>query len=244
MKISHFTIIVLSVAAGLWWGAERSKAAQLLVQLENLQRQPGELARVRREHARLLGLQPSDLELARLHQEAATRGQPDLTADRPPKPAPATTIPALQPGIWAPATDWKNCGRKNPEAALETMLWASAGGDLAVLKETVVFDDASRAKIAALLASLPESARQQYATPEDLLALEVAGNVPLENAQFVARQQIGDDEVTEYVRLKSATGVTRQVQLTLLHSSDGWKLHVPAATVDEIAQSLPKALVP
>ncbi len=244
MKASHLAIIGLGLAAGLWWGSERSKAAQLRIQLEALQRQTGELARLRQEHARLLGLQPSDLELARLRREVAARGQATLLADEPPKPALSSPTPALQPGIWAPAAAWKNCGRKNPEAALETMLWASAGGDLAALKETVVFDDASRAKIAALLAGLPEPSRQQYATPEDLLALEVAGNVPLESAQFVARQQIGDDEATEYVRLKDAGGVTRQVHLTLLRGPDGWKLHVPTATVDEIAQSLPKTLTP
>ena len=244
MKVSHLAIIGLGLAAGLWWGSERSKAAQLRIQLEALQRQTGELARLRQEHARLLGLQPSALELARLRREAAARGQPSFLVDEPPKPALSNPTPALQPGIWAPSAAWKNCGRKTPESALETMLWAAAGGDLTALKDTLAFDDASRSKVAAILAGLPESSRQQYTTPEDLLALVVAGNVPLESAQFVARQQIGDDEATEYVRLKDAAGITRQVHLTLLRGPDGWKLHVPVATVDEIAQSLPKTLTP
>jgi hypothetical protein len=244
VKTSHLAIIVLSVAAGLWWGSERSAAARFQLQLESQQRQTDELARLRQEHARLLRMQPSEADLARLRREAAAREPQALLTNEPTTVAPPATTHALQPGIWAPATAWKNCGRKTPESALETMLWASAGGDLTALKETLAFDDASRAKVAAALAGLPESSRQQYTTPEDLLALEVAGNVPLESAEFVARQQIGDDEATEYVRLKDAAGVTRQVQLTLLRGADGWKLHVPAATVDEIAQSLPKALAP
>jgi hypothetical protein len=116
------------------------------------------------------------------------------------------------------------------------MLWAAAGGDLAALKETLEFDETSRAKGATILAGLPESSRRQYASPDDLLALVLAGNIPLESAQFVARQQISGDEYTEYVRLKDPAGVTRQVHLTLRRSPDGWKLRVPPAAVDSIAQ--------
>lgn len=241
MKPTHLTIIALSVAAGLWWGAERSAAAQLRLQLDSLQRQTDELARLRQEHDRLLRLQPSADELARLRRAAAASDQPaPLTAE---SSAEATPAPwhALQPGLWAPAADWKNRGRRTPESALETMLWASAGGDLAALKETLQLDAASRTKIAALLADLPESVRQQYASPEDLLALVVAGNVPLESAQLVARQQTGDDDVIEYVRLKNPAGETRQIHLTLHRSPDGWKLQVPAATVNALALGLPKA---
>jgi hypothetical protein len=244
VKAAPLTIIVLSVAAGLWWGAERSAAAQLRLQLESLQQQTDAVARLRQEHDRLLRLQPSAGELEHLRREATARDQPVPRTPESSTDASPTLPHALQPGRWAPAADWKNCGRLTPESALETMLWASAGGDLAALKETLQFDKTSRAKIVALLASLPDSARQQYASPEDLLALVVAGNVPLESAQLVARQQTGDDNVIEYVRLKNPAGVTRQVHLTLRRSSDGWKLQVPAATVDDLAQSLPKAPAP
>ena len=192
----------------------------------------------------VLLLQPSADELAQLRREAAARDQSvPLGSDSSLAAAPAPPH-ALQPGLWAPAADWKNCGRRTPESALETMLWAAAGGDLAALKETLQFDEASRAKIAAHLAGLPDSVRQQYASPEDLLALVVAGNVPLESAQLVARQQNGDDDVIEYVRLKDPAGITRQVHLTLRRSPDGWKLQVPAATVDALALGLPTAPAP
>ena len=236
MKASRLTIIAISITAGLWWGFERSLAAQLRLQSEIQRQQAGELARLRQEHARLLRLQPSDDDLARLHREATAREQSVQPANEPPAGVAPAMLHALQPGVWAPATEWKNCGRTTPESALETMLWATAGGDLAALKGTLEFDEASRAKGAAILAGLPESSRRQYATPEDLLALELAGNIPLESAQFVARQRISDDEVTAYVRLKDPAGVTRQVHLTLRRSPDGWKLHVPATAVNEIAQ--------
>ena len=231
MKASRVAIIAISLIAGLGWGFERNLAAQLRVQLEIRQQQARELDRLRQEHARLLRLLPSDTELDRLHREAIARAQPVGPAGVAPD-----LMRALQPGVWAPAAEWKNCGRTTPESALETMLWATAGGDLTALKGTLEFDDASRAKGAAILAGLPESSRRQYATPEDLLAVTLAGNIPLESAQFVARQRISDDEVTAYVRLKDPSGVTRQVHLTLRRSPEGWKLHVPAAAVNEIAQ--------
>ncbi len=120
------------------------------------------------------------------------------------------------------------------------MLWAAAGGDLEQLKSTLDFDDASRARAEAILARLPEAARRQYATPSDLLALMVAGSVPLESAQVVARQMLSEDEATEYVRLKSPDGTTRQVGLTLQRSLEGWKLRVPPDVVDQMTRDSPK----
>ncbi len=44
---------------------------------------------------------------------------------------------SLRPGTWTPAAAWKNQGQATPEAAVETMLWAAAGGDLSALKNTL-----------------------------------------------------------------------------------------------------------
>ena len=236
MNASRLAIIIIGLAAGLWWGYERSLAAQIRAQLELQQQQSGEPARLRQEHAQLLRQQPSDADLDRLRRDSAAREQPVPPADERPDNVTPILTHALQPGVWAAASQWQNCGRTTPESALETMLWAAAGGDLAELKETLEFDEASRAKGAAILAGLPEASRWQYASPDDLLALVLAGNIPLESAQFVARQRISDDEFTEYVRLKDPAGVTRQVHLTLRRSPDGWKLRVPPAAVDTIAQ--------
>jgi hypothetical protein len=85
-----------------------------------------------------------------------------------------------------------------------------------------------------MLMTLPGAARSQYPTPEDLLAVVVAGNVPLDKVQLVARQQIDADHVTEYLRLKNADGITRQVYLSLDQSPDGWRLVVPSSVVEQL----------
>lgn len=237
MKTARIAIILICAATGLGWGIERSRVAQLHQQLADRQREEATLRHLQREHDRLQSLQPTDWELDHLRRDANARELSAAAAPAQPiepKPAP---IPALEPGTWAQAAAWKNCGRATPEAALETMLWASAGGELGELKGVLEFDDASRIHAAAMLANLPEIDRRQYTAPEDLLALVVAGNVPLDSAQIVARQHVSDNEVLAYVRLKDPAGVTRQVCLTLHRAPDGWKLRVPGATVEALTEA-------
>ena len=69
------------------------------------------------------------------------------------------------------------------------------------------------------------------------MALLVAGNVPLDSAQMVAKQINQDGQVIEYLRLKDSDGRTRQVFLTLQKLSDSWRLTVPAFALDPIAQA-------
>ena len=241
MKTERIAVILICAATGLGWGIERSRVAHLHQQLADRQREEATLRHLQREHDRLQSLQPTDWELDHLRRDANARELSAAAATaQPAEPKPAP-IPALEPGTWAQAAAWKNCGRATPEAALETMLWASAGGELGELKGVLEFDDASRIHAAAMLAKLPEIDRRQYAAPEDLLALVVAGKVPLDSAQIVARQHVSDNEVLEYVRLKDPAGVTRQVCLTLHRAPDGWKLRVPGATVEALTKAASSA---
>ena len=53
---------------------------------------------------------------------------------------------------------------------------------------------------------------ETFASPEDLLALLVAGNEPLDSTQVVAKQINQDGQVIEYLRLKNSDGRTRPPQ--------------------------------
>lgn len=68
------------------------------------------------------------------------------------------------------------------------------------------------------------------------MALIVAGNIPLDSALLAARQQNGANDVTEYLRLKDAQGQSRQVFLSLRNGPDGWRLSVPANTLEPLAK--------
>jgi len=225
MKPAAFAIILICAATALGLGWERRRNAQLQDELTARQHGAAELSKLTATRDELRRRQPPSEEIDRHRQAADTRQSSELTFTTP---APRQ---ALTPGDWTPAAAWQNRGRATPVAALETMLWASAGGDLTALKDVLAFDAASQALAATAFANLPASDRQQLATPADLLAMIVAGNVPLDSALIVARQQLGDAEVLEYMRLKDQSGVTRQVCLTARRLPDGWRLQVPAETV-------------
>lgn len=221
--------IVISAASGIIWGVERHEAAQLQGRLDATMDREEEIVRLRHERDRLVRLQPSPGEIERLRGEVQQPGQnPEAGKDQP-------TIEAieLRPGAWVPASAWRNQGRSTPEAAIETMLWAAAGGNVSVIKDTLVLAPETRSRADEILAGLPDTSRQ-FATPEDLIALLVAGSVPLDSAQVVARQQNQDDEATEYLRLKDSGGRTRQVYLSLRKERDGWQLTVPRSAVDQM----------
>jgi len=235
VKLTRVIIIGLGLAAGVWWGVERSRAALLHAQFEALESGRAELARLREEHGRLLRAQPSAEELDRLRRAAWAR---ETAAAGPVRGEPAAEARALRPGDWAAAAKWKNCGRATPEAAIETTLWAAAGGELGALKEAFTFDEETRERVEKILQGLPEMVRRQYASPEALLALFVARDVPQDSVQVVTRQQHDADNATVFVRLKDAEGNTQPIYLTMRRDERGWRLLVPTQAVENIANEL------
>ncbi len=230
MNPIRIAILALGAICGIWWGVEKNVTMRLQAQLKGLRDQGNELTKLHKEHDRLVHLESQatdSLQLAGVYSSFNKEEPSNLSA---------TALGSLKPGIWAPANEWKDCGRASPESAIETVLWAASGGNLDSLKASLYFGNEARSKAETVLADLPEGTRRQYATPEDLLALIVAGSVPLDSALLVARQQNGTNDVTEYLRLKDSQGRSRQVFLSLRNGPDGWRLSVPANTLEAIAR--------
>ena len=228
MRLFRTLLFVGSATMGIYWAVERHTTAQLQQQLATFKDRGDEIARLHREHDRLIGLQQADIG-QRIVRDDGRREAPDtdrFTNDQG---------LSLRPGMWTPAAAWKNQGQATPEAAVETMLWAAAGGDLSTLKNTLALAPDTQLKAADLLARLPATANQPFASPEDLMALLVAGSVPLDCAQVVAKQINQDGQVIEYLRLKGSDGRTRQVFIPLQKAPEGWRLMVPASAVDQMA---------
>jgi hypothetical protein len=237
MRFFTAIVFVFGAAAGIYWAVEKHTTVQLHQQLDSIKDQTDDIVRLRREHERLLGLQSTQANLNNVRDRIRDEGaQPGGHANE--------GIISLRPGAWTPASEWKNQGQATPEAAVETMLWAAAGGDVKTLKDTLALAPDTQSKATDLLASLPTPARQSIASPEDLMALLVAGNVPLDSAQVVAKQTNPDGQVIEYLRLKDSDGRTRQVYLTLLNVSESWRLTVPASALVQMAQIQSASSVP
>src|ERR1043165_8979986 len=120
-------------------------------------------------------------------------------------------------GRLMPGAEWKNAGVSTVPAALETVLWCGANGDVETLARTIsLVDPQTRAAAEALLQRLRAQIPAEIATPEQLLAFltikdmprvsaEARKYAPLENwsipAQLVDVFLAGEDGVPRNARL-------------------------------------------
>jgi hypothetical protein len=228
VKTIHCLLLAMSTISGACWAIQRNTENDLRARIAAMGVEDGTLAGLRREHARLQALSKAgDRPISGLsYLNGSKNGGDSGTLGQ--------DAPSLRIGSWAAPGDWRPCGNATPDAAIESTLCAAAHGDLGSLKATLEFDGKALAKAESILADLPELSRRQYASPEDLLAVIVAGSIPLDSAQLVARQEDGSGKVTEYVRLRNAEGATRQVSISLHQGPDGWRLAIPASITDQI----------
>ena len=195
MKTALLTLVLVALTAV--WVAQRFSAAELEAQIAG--RHGGEeLSVLQRERERLRGRQPTPRELQELREAVAgrVRHEAAVAAEA------ATPVPALPLGAWSRASNWRNRGQATAQAAIESTLWAAAGGDVGALKQLFLLPAATREKAGALLAQLPPAARAGCATAEDLIAAFTIKSIPIGEAQLVWFNQSGADEATACVFLQ------------------------------------------
>ena len=61
------------------------------------------------------------------------------------------TFASAPPLTWVPASAWRNAGRLTPKAALETILWASADGDVNAVANAISLGATARANAEKIL---------------------------------------------------------------------------------------------
>ena len=121
-----FLSLTLAVA-GVFLALESSAGTVLRAELEHFRLQRAELEAQRRERARLLALQPTSDERSQLQGAVAVRAERQRAIENAGhERREAQRFPV---GEWVPETQWLDCGQSTPRAAVQTMLWASAGGD-------------------------------------------------------------------------------------------------------------------
>jgi len=241
-------MVVLAATAGLWW-REREAATALQARADALAGEERKLTRRRDERERVRR------ELGAIEGSAEALALSVTPAAESPPPPP----PVWSPGEWTAAAEWRNEGRATPRAAIATLLWAATGGDLVALRNTLQFDDTSRAMAHAWYESLPLGGRSLYATPEDLVAAATLASIPATEAQLSWLHETDKDRaivgilVAEPATAKPAppgyqpavgnfppalTGPSRYrvVVLNLQRTLDGWRVNVPTAAIDRLAK--------
>lgn len=238
-----FSVIVV-------WQRQTAAGLRAEVELEREQaRARGQLAA---ETARLRAMQISAADLEALRGDHAAlvrlRGEIDGLRRRADEAARVVAAKAVEvakprePSILEgplPATAWKNAGSATPAAALETVLWAAAGGEVDALARMLRFDAGVRAQLDALFAGLSVATRADYGTPERLIAALTARDVPLGKAKLFDTKAEFNGDRRMAMQLYETEGKALQGVLFSLRPEGGtWGLVVPASAVEKYAAML------
>lgn len=247
LNIGIASVLVLAGATGLI--LQQKTSTQLRGEIEELRRQGGENTRLRAENRRLTQavaegavLRDEHAELVRLRAEiAALKNQPPTPAPAPVRrsggAAAGQAVPAASGMV--PVEAMGNVGRATPRAAGQTEAWAIQRGDVDTAASLLTFAPEERAKMEALVAALPDNLREQYGTPERLMAMVMAGLPrPIAAVQVLDEMEQGPDDYVQHIQLKYSDGRVRTDELLFHRDADGWRRVVSPATVDRVITAL------
>lgn len=259
-------VVVAAVIAGVAWTQDRA-SKRLGREVMEARTRKADVARLRDENRRLKEAQISDAELERLRSDRAAVEQlrrelerlkgsvarrsvareKRATASSSPVPA---TPPAAELGLriterMVPPSAWRNAGRATPAAALETLLWAAAGGDVGAVANGLILEGEARTRAEALYARLPEEERQRYESAENLVALLTAKEVPLVDAQIAGPWESSSPARISLHLREKPEGPPRMALFQVRDEGGEWKLIVPASAVEKYMKALerPKDVV-
>lgn len=234
------TLIVATIAV-LGWQHRRTNELRDEVVRQRVVAQ--EQARLQAENRQLVAAQMTETELADLiaRRMAAEQLRTQLATmhrrEEASTPAAAadtrSAVPSLKGNSLAFQL-WQNAGQATPDAAFQTTLWAAAAGDLDSLAGLLEFDAAARSEAAAAFDRLPGAVQNELGTPERLIALLTAMDVPLGRATIVG--QFPNPTGTKVAaQLIDAEGKLKNAVFSLRADGERWRLVVPAEVVKKYA---------
>ncbi len=210
-----------------------------------------------RLEADVASLSQARVENARLQQEILrlSRAVPSASASAPP---PAAQPPAGRPAAamagsrqvvplangLRPTDTLGNTGRGTPRDAFATQLWAARMGDVDLEASSITFGAEARAKLQSLAATLPDSMRAEYDTPEKLMAFMLAGSPhPVGGMDVLGEVDVDANNVTLQTEWQHVDDpVVHQTDVNLQQDADGWKMVVPLPLVERASNYLSRTL--
>lgn len=171
----------------------------------------------------------------RLHYEAVVR-----------RPAPALPSPSAAPAatansaarpvapLQAPTGDYLEAGHSTPQATLQTFAWACARGDTARVEQMLWFESGAHEKAQAFMATLPETARRNWATPEAMAAalfVADANEHPFPAATILAKATPAVLTADRVLLELPGAGPLRE-HTEYVKQGDSWRYVITMAAVD------------
>jgi hypothetical protein len=195
-----------------------------------------EIALDRAVHDDLVGQLEKIPPAARTPASSATsaRVNPNTPAEfARPDPAPAASAQPL-----ARTAPWKNAGRANPAAALETAMWAATNGDVDFLSQMIAIDPEAQASAVRLFATLPDKFRAEYPTPERLSALMLAHDAPLGGIDILEQTEPSAGQALLRVRMKRLDGASKETDLAFINHAGAWQLVITRGLIERFGKKL------
>lgn len=251
MKTRLYWIIVfgfaLATTAGLVWqrtGVDRLRKEAALrrqeaMRFESSPKQQESLPTTLPETAgEVEALSRANAELARL--QAIVR--PNAAGSHNREASPTATPARFTAGSVVPADQWRNAGTGTPQATLETVLWAAAGGDIDVFAKSITYmTSADEAAARGLFNALPAKDREQYQNPERLLAaltVPDVGTIQAEVSEWKEIEGLGGEMVIVSGSFSTPERRVANSILPFLRRPDGWKLVVTSPVIARYANQL------
>ena len=240
LKNGIFSILIVAAGVTVIVLQQRDTTA-LRGEIEQLRGQKQENARLSEENRRLTGdlaqavaeagvARDEHAELVRLRAEVDALKKASARAGAAGVEKASAMVPVAAMG---------NAGRATPRAAGQTEAWAMRRGDIDTVASLITFGPEERAKMEALVAALPDNLREQYGTPERLMALLMTGMPrPVAAVQVVDEAEDGPDDYIQHVQLQYADGRTRTDELSFHREAEGWSLVMSPAIVDRAVAAL------
>jgi hypothetical protein len=202
-----------------------------------------EQARLQAENRRLVAAQVTETELEdliarrmtaeQLRTQLATMRRREEVSARAAAADSKAAVPSLK-GNSVAFQLWQNAGQATPDAAFQTTLWAAASGDIDSVADLLEFGPEARKEAAATFDRLPEAVQNELGTPERLIALLTAVDVPLGRAAILGEYPTPTDtKVT--AQLIDAEGKLKTAVFSLRADGDRWRLVVPVEAVKAYA---------
>lgn len=244
--------LILILAVLLKW--QRQAAARLRDEIASRRDAADEWTRLNAEHQHLVASQvkPDDWKklAADRHAVSALLVEIEAMKRRADSAARMTKPLAVEKPVQSsmergpvPVSLWKNAGQATPGAAFETLLWASAGGDLDSLVRVLDLDSLARTEATEVLDQLPPAIRQEIGTPERLVALMTAKDAPLGSAEILsAYEEVAARSAPTLMKLDArvvdADGEAKELLLRMRADNGAWRLVVPDAAIEKYAALL------
>ncbi|HVS51808.1 MAG TPA: sigma-70 family RNA polymerase sigma factor [Opitutaceae bacterium] len=182
----------------------------------------------RAEHEELLQLRAAREAFRQRQAAAAARGGASASG--------ATVAPGggAAPGMTSIEL-MQDVGSATPSATAQSIAWGLQHAEFKRVAELLAFAPADREKLAAFIASLPDDTRAKYGTPEQIVALAMAGSPrPIAAVQLLKRDQPDPNTEVQTVQWQYQDGAVQQNELKFSRDGDGWKQVVSSATVDRV----------